>query len=96
MNTLDQRRDPGRGRMMAPTSELRALAGVLAVIVGTGLVGSLFPAAEATITTTVTLLAVVGLVARMRWWQVGEYRADRADATAAAATAYLTRQRGAV
>lgn len=72
---------------MDTSSELRILIGVVTVVFGTGLAGSLLPAAEATIITTVVAVAVVVLVARILWWRVGEYRADRADAIAAATAA---------
>lgn len=74
------------------SNELRVLIGVVTGVFGTGLAGSLFPAAETTIITAVVVVAVVGLVARILWWRVGEYRADRAAVAAAAArAAYIAR-----
>jgi predicted lipid-binding transport protein (Tim44 family) len=79
---------------MSTETEARTLAGVIAVITGTGLAGSVFPAAESAITIAVVVAAVLALAARLIWWRFREYRADRADALAAAAarTAYESRR----
>jgi predicted lipid-binding transport protein (Tim44 family) len=84
--------------MSATQSEARVLGGLLAIVAGTGLAGSLFPAAETAITATVAALAVLALAARITWWRIREYRADRADARAAAAAraAYAAHHRRAV
>jgi hypothetical protein len=80
---------------MSNEPEVRALVGVVCVVAGTGIAGSLFPSAATTITVTVGALCVVGLVVRVGCWRMREWRLDRADALAAAAAraAFDGRQR---
>jgi predicted lipid-binding transport protein (Tim44 family) len=82
------------GTIRAGQREARVLGGLVAVIVATGLAGSLFPAAKTTITAVIAV-GVLALVARLSWWRVRERRADSADAVAAAAAraAYAARSR---
>jgi predicted lipid-binding transport protein (Tim44 family) len=80
---------------MSAETDARTLAGIIAVITGTGVAASVFPAAESAITSAVVVAAVLTLAARVIWWRFREYRADRADAIAAAAAraAYESRCR---
>jgi predicted lipid-binding transport protein (Tim44 family) len=81
------------GTVQAGEREAHALGGLVAVIVATGLAGSLFPAVKTTIIVAVIALGVLALAGRLTWWRIRERRADRADAVAAAAAraAYTAR-----
>lgn len=71
----------------------RALAALLALVLGIGIATTLVPSAQTTILTTTAVLLGLHLGARAITWRVREHRRVRADARAAAAAraTYLAR-----
>jgi S-DNA-T family DNA segregation ATPase FtsK/SpoIIIE len=75
--SIDQQREDVRGA--------RLLGGLLAVVVATGVAGSLFSAARVAIAVGVLAVAAFVGAVRLLCWRLRECRADRAGAVAAAA-----------